>query len=210
SPVEASSTATPTPPAPAAAEESGLPADAVPSAGPLAAPADAAAPGAPAAAAVQAAPAPPGTATGPSDAAARPRRATPSFARSRRVHAAVAASGRRWPLPAAIAALAVLLALQWLLADRARLAADPAWRPVVATACGFLRCSLPPWHEPTAFVLLERDVRPHPDADGALRITASFRNDAAWDQPWPEVVLTLSDVDNRPLGTRAFQPAEYL
>jgi hypothetical protein len=113
-------------------------------------------------------------------------------------------------MPAAIAALTLLLCLQWLLADRARLAADPGWRPVVAAACTVLRCNLPPWREPAGFVLLERDVRAHPEAADTLRITASFRNDAAWEQPWPEVVLTLSDVDGRPLGARAFTAAEYL
>lgn len=81
---------------------------------------------------------------------------------------------------------------------------------MVAGACSLLRCSLPPWREPSAFVLLERDVRPHPGTAGALRITASFRNDAAWAQAWPDVVLTLSDIDGRPLGARAFRPAEYL
>ena len=142
-------------------------------------------------------------------AAARPRRTTPSFARSRHT-SPDATAGRRWPLPAAIAGLALLLGLQWLLADRARLAADPGWRPLVSGACAVLRCSLPPWREPTAFALLDRDVRPHPEADGALRITASFRNDAAWPQAWPEVVLTLSDIDGRPLGARAFAAADYL
>src|SRR5690606_16392603 len=62
-------------------------------------------------------------------------RAAPSFARRRRVAADGSVSGRRWPMPVAIIALALLLALQWLLADRARLAADPGWRPVVAAAC---------------------------------------------------------------------------
>ena len=137
-------------------------------------------------------------------------RAAPSFARPRRGAATAAASGRRWPMPAAVAGLALLLGLQWLLADRARLAADPGWRPLVEGACTVLRCSLPPWHEPRAFTLLERDVRPHPDAADALRITASFRNDAAWPQAWPEVVLTLSDIDGRPLGARAFSAEEYL
>lgn len=137
-------------------------------------------------------------------------RAAPSFARRSLAAADGAAAGRRWPLPAAVAALSLLLVLQWLLADRARLAADPAWRPVVAGACALLRCSLPPWHEPSAFILLERDVRPHPEAADALRITASFRNDAAWAQAWPEVVLTLNDIDGRPLGKRAFTAAEYL
>jgi hypothetical protein len=135
-------------------------------------------------------------------------RPAPSFARRRRAGASDASG--RWPLPTAIATLALLLCMQWLLADRARLAADPGWRPMLVRTCAVLRCSLPPWREPTAIALLERDVRPHPAAGGALRITASFRNDAAWAQPWPEVVLTLSDIDGRPLGTRAFTVSEYL
>lgn len=146
--------------------------------------------------------------------AAVPRRANartlPSFARTRRTPAADATQERRWPLWAAIGGLFVLLCMQWLLADRARLAADPGWRPVVTRACSLLGCSLPPWREPSAFSLLESDVRPLPGSDDALRVTASFRNDAAWAQAWPEIVLTLSDVDGRPLGARAFAPAEYL
>lgn len=140
----------------------------------------------------------------------RPRRTAPSFARVRPPGSPDVPAGRAWRLPAAITALVLLLGLQWLLADRARLAEDAGWRPLVAGACSVLRCSLPPWREPSAFALLERDVRPHPDAAGALRIVANFRNQAAWPQPWPEVVLTLSDVDGRPLGARAFRPAEYL
>lgn len=149
-------------------------------------------------------------ATATTAAAPRPRRTAPSFARGRKPGSPDAPAGRRGWLPMAITALALLLGLQWLLADRARLAADPSWRPLVAGACSVLRCSLPPWREPAAFALLERDVRPHPATPDALRIVASFRNQAAWAQPWPEVVLTLSDVDGRPLGARAFLPAEYL
>lgn len=156
------------------------------------------------------APSPTATTTATTATAPRPRRVAPSFARGRQPGSPDAPADPRWWLPAAIIALALLLGLQWLLADRARLAADPGWRPLVAGACSVLRCSLPPWREPTAFTLLERDVRPHPGTPDALRIVASFRNDAAWAQPWPEVVLTLSDVDGRPLGARAFLPAEYL
>ncbi|HEY4554823.1 MAG TPA: DUF3426 domain-containing protein, partial [Lysobacter sp.] len=38
---------------------------------------------------------------------------------------------------------------------------------------------------------------------------ATFRNDAAWPQPWPTLVLSLSGVDGRTLGARAFEPHEY-
>ena len=149
----------------------------------------------------------PAAAPPPPPTAGRP---APSFARRRRAAALAAAGGRGWWLHAVIVALAVLLGTQWLLADRERLAADPGWRPTMERMCTLLRCSLPPWREPTAFALLERDVRPHPAAAGVLRITASFRNDAAWAQPWPDVVLTLSDIDGRPLAARAFSAEEYL
>lgn len=150
--------------------------------------------------------------------AARPKRdketksqakSAPSFVRS------VDASGTTqathgWKLPAAIAALALLLALQLLLADRNRLAADAGWRPVVAAVCGVLRCSLPPWREPAAFVLIDRDVRAHPKKSGVLRVTATFRNDARWAQPWPRLQLILSDIDGNPVAARVFTVREYL
>jgi len=116
---------------------------------------------------------------------------------------------RRWRMPLAIIALALALALQMLLADRARLAADARWRPTLATLCGVLACDLPPWHEPTAFTLVDRDVRPDPGRPGVLHVSARFRNDARWPQPWPQVLLTLSDVDGRVAGARLFSPREY-
>jgi hypothetical protein len=152
---------------------------------------------------------PPAPAPAAAPAPARRDKPAPSFARTR-APAAAANARRRWTLPSLIAGLSLLLALQWILADRARLAADADWRPFVAQLCAPLRCELPPWREPSAFALLERDVRPHPDAPGALRVTATFRNDARWPQPWPQVVLTLSDVDGRAVGARAFDADEYL
>jgi Protein of unknown function (DUF3426) len=123
--------------------------------------------------------------------------------------AAPGGTRRRWPMPVAIAALAMLLALQILLADRAQLAADARWRPMLAVLCGALRCELPPWHEPTAFTLVDRDVRPDPARPGVLHVSARFRNDARWPQAWPQVLLTLSDVDGRVAGARLFSPREY-
>ena len=105
--------------------------------------------------------------------------------------------------------LALLLALQILLADRARLAADARWRPLLESLCGALRCDLPAWHEPAAFAMLDRKVRPAAQA-GVLRIDATFRNEARWPQAWPALQLALSDADGRVLGSRVFQPGEYL
>ena len=147
------------------------------------------------------------------DAAGQPAPHSDFRTRDGRAPAAFAGTARgsrwtRWSWPLVVL-LALLLALQLLLADRARLAADPRWRPLVESLCGVLGCDLPAWHEPAAFTMLDRKVRPAPQA-GALRVDATFRNDARWPQAWPALQLALSDADGRVLGSRVFQPADYL
>lgn len=126
------------------------------------------------------------------------------------------AGGRRWRrrvdlgwwllLPPLLLSLAALA----LLAERDRLAGDARWRPHVMQACQWLGCELAPWHEPTAIRILARDVRPHPSAPEALLITATFRNDATWAQPWPQLSLALQDLEGRTVARRVFRAEEYL
>ena len=146
--------------------------------------------------------APPASEPEPAPAAATTASTGPAFA----VPTAAGRGRWRWPL---IALLALLLGLQILLADRARLAADPGWRPVVENLCGALGCTLPAWHEPTAFLMLDRQIRPA-DTPGVLRVDATFRNDARWAQDWPALQLALSDADGRVLGSAVFTPEQYL
>jgi hypothetical protein len=116
---------------------------------------------------------------------------------------------RRWPWAIAVAALSLLLALQLLLAQREQLARDAAWRPTVMRACALLRCSVPAWHQPQAYAMLARGVRPSATRRGVLHVNATVRNDALWPQAPPVVVLSLADVDGRVVGARAVTPAEY-
>ncbi|MFL6585948.1 MAG: DUF3426 domain-containing protein [Luteimonas sp.] len=138
-------------------------------------------------------------------------RTSPSFAR-RGATGPLDARMRRQHriLYGAVVALTLLLGLQVLLADRARLASDPDWRPTLARLCVVMRCDLPPWHEPTALTVLARDVRPDGARAGQLLATATFRNDARWAQAWPRLRLTLSNIDGRAVGTRVFTAQEYL
>lgn len=110
----------------------------------------------------------------------------------------------------ALAALSLLLCAQVLLADRARLATQAGWRPIVIALCGVFRCDVPTWREPAAFTMLSRDVRPIIGNPGTLQAQATFRNEARWAQAWPVILLTLKDADGRTLGARALQPADYL
>ena len=106
--------------------------------------------------------------------------------------------------------LLALLVLQVLLADRARLAADAEWRPRLRALCRVAGCALPPWHEPSAFHVTARELRPHPSVPGVLLVTATFRNDARYAQAWPLLQLSLANLDGEPLGLRRFRPRDYL
>ena len=131
----------------------------------------------------------------------------PSF--TRQAAAARPSQAPKWQW-ALLVFLLLLLGLQVLLADRERLAADAAWRPMITLLCNATGCSVPAWRQPTAIAMLSRDVSPIPGSDGGLDVQATFRNDARWAQPWPVLLLSLSDADGRVLGSRAFTPAEYL
>ena len=136
-----------------------------------------------------------------------PALSAPAFARRSILRPRLRASVRQWAL---LAGLLSLLGLQILIAERAHLASDPRWRPLVSAVCTLARCDLPAWREPQALTLLNRDVRPMPGVAGALQIQASFRNDARWAQAWPWLQLSLSDADGRVIGTRVLSPQEYL
>lgn len=131
----------------------------------------------------------------------------PSFAR---LHAPAPVRATHWRSWLIVSALGVLLAMQIVLAQRETLAANARWRPLIASVCTVLRCDVPAWREPAAFTMLQRSVQPKAGERGVLHVNASFRNDARWEQPWPTVMLTLSDMDGRQVGQRAFAPSEYL
>jgi hypothetical protein len=115
----------------------------------------------------------------------------------------------RWAL-VVVPLLALLLVLQAAVADRARLAADRTWRPRIVALCAVLRCTVPPWRETKAFRVTSNEFRPHPSLPGVLVVSASFRNDAPFAQPWPQLQLSLQNLDGEALGLRRFAPAEYL
>jgi hypothetical protein len=133
--------------------------------------------------------------------------ALPSFARPARPRPAVSRK-RRLLEGAAVAGLSLLLAVQLLLAERASLASDARWRPALTALCAALQCTLPPWREPDAFHVLQRDIRTR--TPGVLRVSAQIRNDARWPQPWPTLRLTLSDAHGRAVALRDFLPRDYL
>ncbi len=134
-----------------------------------------------------------------------PARPAPRFATQ--TASPLRASGRSWAL---LAALALLLGAQLLLAQRAALATDARWRPLLLMVCGVLRCQLPAWHDPAAFEMLERNVAAVSGAPGTLAVSARFRQQARWAQAWPILQVQLLDADGRVLAVGRFAASDYL
>jgi uncharacterized Zn finger protein (UPF0148 family) len=140
---------------------------------------------------------------------AAPGSRAPSFARATSVGDVARRRAQRieWGV---VAGLCALLLVQVVASDFDQLAASATTRPWLLRMCNVLRCHPPAWSEPQALRLLQRDVRANPRRPGTLRISASFRNDARWTQPWPRLRVTLSDADGRAIAARDFAAREYL
>lgn len=118
--------------------------------------------------------------------------------------------GRRWPWALACIVLAVVLALQLGWAFRNTLLTRAPSSEWLRAACATLHCSLPLVAAPRQIHLLDSNVQTHPSMPHALLISASVRNDARFAQPWPVVVLTLSNARGERVAMRRLQPRQYL
>ncbi|MCB1758978.1 MAG: zinc-ribbon and DUF3426 domain-containing protein [Gammaproteobacteria bacterium] len=121
-------------------------------------------------------------------------------------------AGNRHPLLWSLAILAAIVLalgqLAWF--SRDALLHHPQLRELLEVACAELDCTLPPWHEPQGFRISERSVSTHPANDQALQIRLTFRNDARFAQRYPQLQLSLYDLNERLSARRRFQPSEYL
>jgi predicted Zn finger-like uncharacterized protein len=106
--------------------------------------------------------------------------------------------------------LLLLLVIQAIYYMRADLAQFPALRPALETLCSVLRCEVPLTRDFTKIELLARDVRIHPTASDAYLVNVTLINRAAFPQPYPELQLTLANLNETVVAQRRFQPAEYL
>ncbi len=133
-----------------------------------------------------------------------PEMATPTFLRKRR------RGERRWPWLVTCSLLLLLLGAQLAWAKRDQLITDPAVGAWLRDTCRTLGCRLPLVRDPSHLRLVARDVQSHPSVPGALMISASIRNDAAFAQPYPVLDLTLSNAQGDRVAMRRLRPREYV
>ena len=117
---------------------------------------------------------------------------------------------RRWPWVLLCSLLALALATQLAWIGRDTLIRDPLFGGWLRGLCDSFGCRLPLVAAPQQLRLLASNVETHPNAAHALMISLSLRNEAAFAQPWPVVVVTLEDAQGHRLTMRRLLPTDYL
>ena len=118
---------------------------------------------------------------------------------------------RRWTW-----AIAVLLMLLTLLAQtgyffRVDLAAQlPALKPALIDYCKMLKCSIPLPQNPDLISIESSALEADPANENRITLDALLRNRAPYAQAYPDLELTLNDIQDQPLARRVFRPADYL
>ena len=113
-----------------------------------------------------------------------------------------------------ICVLTIVLLGQFAYSKHEELVKYSPIKAVMEQACAvidlFVDCTVPPPRDVEAFVIMNRNVVGHPNAENALLITATISNDAEFNQQFPELVLTFLDINQQILARRAFKSEEYV
>ncbi len=116
-----------------------------------------------------------------------------------------------WPFVLAALLLLVALAGQVGHHFRAEIAvASPALRPLLEAGCSALGCDIPLPRHSELVSIESSDLQIDPAHGGALALSATLKNRAAYAQAWPLLEVTLTDVQDNAVVRRVLQPADYL
>jgi predicted Zn finger-like uncharacterized protein len=114
-----------------------------------------------------------------------------------------------WALGTALLCLGLLLQLAFL--ERERLLKHERFGPYIADWCQRVPgCALPPARDPGRIQLVSRSIYTHPNIEGVLIVNAVITNSAAFSQPYPVLLISMSNIRGQVIAERYFTPAEYL
>jgi len=102
------------------------------------------------------------------------------------------------------------LFLQYAYYNRNNLVKITELRPWLETMCEQVHCTLPPPKDRKKIILSSKNVFSHPNVEGALMVSASIVNQAAFSQSYPVIELRFENVRGKTIAGRRFNAAEYL
>jgi len=86
----------------------------------------------------------------------------------------------------------------------------PNFKPYLQQACHKLGCSIDLPKKIELIIIDDSDMREDADHTGLIDFTSTLINQAGFHQAYPNVELTLTDLDEKPTLRRLFKPREYL
>lgn len=113
-------------------------------------------------------------------------------------------------LSLSIVILSGLLSGQYLWRHKDLYSQLPQLRPLYEQACTMLDCDLPDYTDIDSIRSENITVRTHPTFTNGLMVNTIIRNTAAFDQPFPLLILSFNSAANNVIALREFLPSEYL
>ncbi len=118
---------------------------------------------------------------------------------------------RFWPWAIAALLLLLILLAQAAYFFRVDIAAQlPNLKPVLAGYCRMLKCSVPLPQHASLINIESSSIEADPANENQITLNALLRNRASYAQAFPNLELTLNDIQDQPLARRIFHPADYL
>jgi predicted Zn finger-like uncharacterized protein len=124
---------------------------------------------------------------------------------------ATAAPIRRWPWLLGSLVLLTALLIQAAIAFRVELAVLwPPAKPGLLALCRMAGCTVGLPARGELIGIEASDLHPDPNQPGRLSLSATIANRAPFNQEFPHLELTLTDVADKPVARKVFPPASYL
>lgn len=113
-----------------------------------------------------------------------------------------------WPSLCVIALISLAAQIAWFKFDS--LSRIEPYRTGYLFACPYLGCQVPTLVDTRQITTSNLVVREHPDTAGALAVDVMIINNAAFDQPFPDLMLVFTDINDQRVAARRFTPKDYL
>jgi len=118
---------------------------------------------------------------------------------------------RRWPWALGALIFLLLAGAQSIYFLRNEIAIHyPNLKPYLIKACLQLTCSINLPRQIEFIVIDDSDMQEDPDHPGLMHLSSKLINTGTLIQAYPNLELTLTDVDDKPILRRMFKPIEYL
>jgi len=113
-----------------------------------------------------------------------------------------------WPTLSILGLLALAIQVGWFKFDY--FSRVEPYRTGYLFLCPYIGCQVPTLVDTSRIIASNLVVREHPDTQGALAVDVMLINGAPFEQPFPDLVLVFTDIDDNQVASRRFIPKDYL